>query len=87
VADNEVVLGDEPSRLPLGIGNGAHDAGDRRSKRLEADLDLSSGLVVADVRTNQALEVDAAGVPLVVERLDDGLVVERVGQPSSSSTM
>jgi hypothetical protein len=44
-------------------------------------------LVVADVRTNQALEVDAAGVPLVVERLDDGLVVERVGQPSSSSTM
>jgi hypothetical protein len=58
VADNEVLISDEPERRPVRIADSAHDSFDRLPKLVEPDFGISIWLMVRNVRMNQTLEID-----------------------------
>ena len=77
VTDHEVAFGDEPHCRPVRVRYSAHYSLHRTTERVEPDLQRPVRLMVRDVVSDEPLEVDLSGRPLVVELLDDGLVLVR----------
>jgi len=77
VAHDEVAFGEKAQRLPGRVRHDPHHTLDSPPKDIEAVFGLAIRLVVRDIGPDEAIEVDRAGCPLVVELLDDCLVLVR----------
>jgi hypothetical protein len=77
VTHDEVPVCDKAQCLPGRVGHGPHHSLDSLAKDIEAVFGFAIGLVVRHVSVEEAVEVDRASRPLVVELLDDRLVLVR----------